>query len=324
LNAALAGELDTFLHDNGAATFIKEATTDDPGRYAGFDPSLLPRPSRHGELPPQAYRNAWLGPSNWLLVHNWGTWFGIEDIQGYNPIHIRRYGEYIDAMNGHRQEYHETNVFTSGISSPLLDLLNLRYFVVPANAADRRDLSAMARKLPVLYEDDHVLVIENPEALPRAWVVHEARTLPDTEIVRALADGSVNPREVALLEDAPPSMSAPAQGNDAVSYTRLSPESFSVAADAASPGLLVLSEIWDPGWHATIDGVPTTVLRTNGIFMAVPLEPGEHTVVFRYLPPHFWLGVAITLAGALALAGGGTWLYRREHHLGQVAEAASS
>jgi hypothetical protein len=324
LNAALAGDVDTFLHDNGAATFIKQATAEDPGRYAGFDPSLLPRPSRHGELPPQAYRNAWLGPANWLLVHNWGTWFGIEDIQGYNPIHIRRYGDYIDAMNDHRQEYHETNVFTTGISSPLLDLLNLRYFVVPANAASRRDLSVMALKLPVPYKDEHVLVIENPDALPRAWIVHEARTLPAAEIVPALADGSVNPRQVALLEDTPRALYVADQGGaDAARYTRLSPESFSVAASAPTPGLLVLSEIWDPGWQATVDGVPTDILRTNGIFMAVPLGPGDHELVFRYLPPHFWLGVAITVAGALGLLGGGIWLYRRERKVGLSREAVA-
>ena len=148
--------------------------------------------------------------------------------------------------------------------------------------------------------------------------------MPDAEIVPALAEGVVDPRQVALLEDTPPSMSAPVQGSDTARYQRLSPESFSVAANAASPGLLVLSEIWDPGWHATVAGVATPVLRTNGIFMAVPLEAGEHTVVFRYQPPHFWLGVAITLAGALALLAGGIWLYRREREPGRAAEAATS
>lgn len=314
LDGALAGELDTFLHDNGAANFIKQASAAEPGRYAGFDPSLLPRPSRHGELPPQAYRNAWLGPANWLLVHNWGTWFGIEDIQGYNPIHIRRYGEYIDAMNGHRQEYHETNVFTTGISSPLLDLLNLRFFVVPANAAERRDLSAMATKLPVPYEDEHVLVIENPDALPRAWIVHEARTLADEEIIPALADGSVDPRQTALLDTTAPALATPEGGEagDAAIYTRLSPESFRVTTRSAAAGLLVLSEIWDPGWQATVDGAATPILRANGIFMAVPAPAGEHTLEFHYLPPRFWQGMGITLAGALGLLGAGIWLYQRE------------
>jgi hypothetical protein len=183
----------------------------------------------------------------------------------------------------------------------------------------------MALKLPVPYKDEHVLVIENPDALPRAWIVHEARTLPAAEIVPALADGSVDPRQVALLEDEAPPLAAPEQtGTDSARYSRLSPESFSVAASAPTPGLLVFSEIWDPGWQATVDGVPTAILRANGIFMAVPLEPGNHEVVFRYLPPHFWLGVAITAAGALGLLGGGIWLYRRERRTGRAPEAVAS
>ncbi|MFT4039456.1 MAG: YfhO family protein, partial [Thermomicrobiales bacterium] len=313
MTAALGGQIAPFLDDNGAATFIRDASADDAGRYAGFDPSLLPRPSRHGELPPQAYRNAWLGPANWLLVQNWGTWFGIEDVQGYNPVHIMRYGEYIDALNGHRQEYHETDIFTPGIASPLLDLLNLRFFVVPANAASRRDLSAMATKLPVLYRDDNVLVIENPEALPRAWIVHEAQTLPDEQILPALASGSVDPRQTALLETTAPTLAQPPDaGAEAASYHRLSPEAFAVAATAASDGLLVTSEIWDPGWQATIDGRAAPVLRANSIFMTLALPPGEHTVEFRYVPPYFWLGMVLTAITALALLIGGVWLARRD------------
>ena len=44
---------------------------------------------------------------------------------------------YIDALNGHRQEYHERDLFPAGLPSPLLDLLNLRYLIVPADAPER-------------------------------------------------------------------------------------------------------------------------------------------------------------------------------------------
>ena len=80
---------------------------------------------------------------------------------------------------------------------------------------------------------------------------------------------------------------------------------------------------WQIG-QATVDGVPTPILRTNGIFMAVPLAPGEHTLEFHYLPPHFWLGVVITLAGAFALLASGIGLYRHERRTVRVAEAATS
>jgi hypothetical protein len=97
-------------------------------------PRSFPTSSPKAIAPSQAYRNHWRGAGELALVHNWGTWFGVEDIQGYNPIQTQRYVEYIDALNGHRQEYHERDLFPAGLSSPLLDLLNLRYLIVPADA----------------------------------------------------------------------------------------------------------------------------------------------------------------------------------------------
>ncbi|HZG67576.1 MAG TPA: hypothetical protein VEZ12_12585, partial [Herpetosiphonaceae bacterium] len=128
LEWSLAQESEPYLNENGVATFLAEQTATRPGRYAGFDPELLPDPQTIETIPPQlGYRasNSLNNPGVfWLLVHNWGTWFGVEDIQGYNPIQTQRYVEYIDALNGHRQEYHERDLFPAGLTSPLLDLLN--------------------------------------------------------------------------------------------------------------------------------------------------------------------------------------------------------
>ena len=114
-------------------------------------------------------------------MHNWGTWFGVADIQGYNPVQLQRYVEYIDALNGHRQEYHERDLFPAGLTSPLLDLLNLRYLLVPADAPERADLAPLVAELPTVYADEHVRILENPEALPRAWLVHQAEQVAPGE-----------------------------------------------------------------------------------------------------------------------------------------------
>jgi uncharacterized membrane protein YfhO len=70
---------------------------------------------------------------------------------------------------------------------------------------------------------------------------------------------------------------------------------------AQAPALLVLSEVWDPGWQATVGGVPTPVLVANHALRALPIPPGEHAVVLAYDPPHLRLGVAITLVTVLAM-----------------------
>jgi hypothetical protein len=313
LDAATAGETDQFLYQNGAARFLAAATRDHPGRYAGYDPALLPDVASSGELPPQAYRNHWLGPANWLLVQNWGTWFNVEDVQGYNPVQVQRYVEYIDALNGHRQEYHEADVFPSGLASPLLDLLNLRYLIVPAAAPERDDLAPLVAELPEIYADDHVRILENADAAPRAWLVHEAQQVAPGEALPLLADGAVDPRQTALLEAPPPSLSAPPDpATESVRVVHQEPDRIRVETAAAAPALLVLSDVWDPGWNATVDGAPAPIYLADHVMRAVPVPAGEHAVEMRYDPPSLRFGLAVTLLTIVLVAAISIGLLFRE------------
>lgn len=60
------------------------------------------------------------------------------------------------------------------------------------------------------------------------------------------------------------------------------------------PGFLVLSELDYPGWVAFVDGKPTQILKVNGIFKSVFLNPGKHQVEFRFIPMKFWYGLTVT------------------------------
>jgi hypothetical protein len=306
LQDSLAEASGSFLYANGAASFLAQQSATQPGRYAGFDPALLPNPKTIETISPQlGYRSA-RGLKNvgmyWLLVHNWGTWFGVEDIQGYNPLQSQRYVAYIDALNGHRQEYHERDLFPAGLRSPLLDLLNLRYLLVPADAPERVDLAPLLADFPSVYADAHVRVLENPEALPRAWLVHQARQVAPGEALGLLADGTVDPRQTALLETAPPTLSAPADpAAETVRLIQDAPDRLELDVHAESPALLMLSEVWDPGWSATVSGVPAPVSVADQLLRAVPIPPGQHTVVLAYDPPLLRVGLAITFVTVLAV-----------------------
>jgi hypothetical protein len=312
LRSAVSGDAESFLYANGAAAYLVDATRDNPGRYAGYDPALLPDVIAEGDLPSQAYRNHWRGPVNWLLVHNWGTWFGVEDMQGYNPLQTQRYVELIDALNGHRQEYHERDLFPAGLDSPLLDLLNVRYLLVPAEASERSDLTPLLAGLPTVYTDAHVRILENPEALPRAWLVHEARQVAPGEALPLLADGTVDPRRSVLLETAPPALSVPADPTaEAAQVVAHEPDRLELRVTAQAPALLVLSEVWDPGWQATVSGEPTPVLVANHALRALLIPPGEHPVVLAYDSPGMRLGLVISGLTLLVLVAAALWMGRR-------------
>jgi len=72
---------------------------------------------------------------------------------------------------------------------------------------------------------------------------------------------------------------------------------------AAGPGLLVIGEGWDPGWHARVDGAPARVVRVNGDRMGIVLGGGNHRVVLGHSARGFAPGLLVALlAGVLLVA----------------------
>ncbi|HYI15684.1 MAG TPA: YfhO family protein [Thermomicrobiales bacterium] len=304
--------LDEYYERTGAVAFIEQQGAEEPGRYVGFDQSQ--RAIADGQR--VLYRFQFASPETVeLLVNNRGTLHGLEDAQGYNPVQPRRFVEFLTALNGHPQEYHDANIYPEGFNSPLLDLLNIRYVVIPAEIPDdRNDLLRLSQQLPTIYIDDEVRVLENRQAVPQAWIVHEASQVARGEALPLLADGKVDPLRTALLETTPPEL-APATdpAADQVTMTTESPDRLELTTSSDAPGLLMLSESYDPGWHAYVDGSPVDVLVADHLLRAVPLPAGEHVVELRYEPRSLQIGVAISTVTALvvifalAISGWRTW-----------------
>ena len=78
-----------------------------------------------------------------------------------------------------------------------------------------------------------------------------------------------------------------------------------MAVDAATPCLLVLSEIYYPaGWQATIDGHPAEIHQTNYVLRSVVVPEGRHEVVMTFEPLSFTAGHLVSrIASTLVLAG---------------------
>ncbi|MCY4428455.1 MAG: YfhO family protein, partial [Halieaceae bacterium] len=80
-----------------------------------------------------------------------------------------------------------------------------------------------------------------------------------------------------------------------------------LAASANRPGYLVLSEVWYPGWRATVNGEAAPVLRANYTLRALPVPPGDLEVRLWYAPASWRRGLALFGVGFLLLAGLGLW-----------------
>ncbi len=70
--------------------------------------------------------------------------------------------------------------------------------------------------------------------------------------------------------------------------------------------LLVVSDLYYPGWEVSLDGLPWKMFRADYLFRAVPIPPGRHCISFIYQPTSFIIGVGLffaTVASVLVLLG---------------------
>ena len=83
-------------------------------------------------------------------------------------------------------------------------------------------------------------------------------------------------------------------------------------AAPVTDGLLVVSEVYGPGWQARVDGRSVDVLRADDILCGVPLTAGSHVIDLQYRPRSVPIGAAISIVALFALVGLALGLTRRQ------------
>ena len=64
--------------------------------------------------------------------------------------------------------------------------------------------------------------------------------------------------------------------------TRYEPNRVEVEVDAPGDAILLLNDLYYPGWVARVDGEIAPIARANTIMRAVAVPAGNHVVEFRY------------------------------------------
>lgn len=152
-------------------------------------------------------------------------------------------------------------------------------------------------------------VLEFTGALPRAKFYTDWQAgLSDTNTLEMLRYPGFDPAQKVLLAQSvdgiDPTTNAPPGEASIVSHA---PKQVVVKTKSVVAGVLLLNDRWHPDWQVTVDGQPAPLLRANFIMRGVAVPAGEHTVEFRFNPPHgtLWIslsaiGVGLILVGLLA------------------------
>lgn len=140
-------------------------------------------------------------------------------------------------------------------------------------------------------------------ALPRARLMGRPLYVKDqAEALAALPALGLRVRDRLVVEDPdrPIAADATVEGAGSARIVQDDPEQVAIETDCSGPAYLVLADTFDPGWSASVDGVPAPIRPAWVAFRAVALGAGRHRVVFRYAPAGFGVGLTVSLAGLIA------------------------
>jgi len=150
-------------------------------------------------------------------------------------------------------------------------------------------------------------VLLDTRALPRAYVLPRAQAFSPARhagltATQLVASPDIDLHSMLLIEGDPNTPQAPNGSQPVLAATQLEdlgPNAVRITATATVPSYVVLDDFYHRGWTAHVDGQPARVLIANALFRAVAIDPGTHTIEFRFEPLSHLVGAAISAVSLL-------------------------
>ena len=201
-----------------------------------------------------------------------------KSVGGYHAAKLRRYQELIEAyISPEMEQTFKAVASAAGDMTqvngdsvhPVLNMLNTKYFILP-------------------LKDGKTVPVENPYAYGNAWFVSNVKFVATAnEELEAMAGLDLHNEAVAdakfrdLLK---PVTKAASDSASIATLTAYEPNRLSYDVRSPKGGVVVFSEIFYPGWTATVDGQPVQIGRVNYVLRAITVAAGEHKVELAFFP----------------------------------------
>ncbi len=218
------------------------------------------------------------------------------DLTPYTAYPSRRLVELMEALD-------PASRYRSGVSRlssvellghPLLDLLRVSA-VLSLRAVEHP-------RLELRHADPPFHVYDRSGALPPARLVETGIATPtDRAAIGLLAQGAIDPTEATVLAPGVAARRAPGGSGEAaeLKFRWVDYHRFDVEVTGGRGGWLVFHGASHPGWKATVDGRDATFVRTDHVYRALWLEPGDRVVRTKYEPWSLRIGAGCTLLGLI-------------------------
>ena len=219
------------------------------------------------------FRVANIGAGNPFNETSNATSYYHHSIGGYHAAKLHRYQDLIDRMlNGELQRFvgaineaeGRMELVPGDSLAPALNMLNTKYFIFGSG--------------------QHAQAIENPYANGNAWFVDELKFVPNADAEMQTLQKLDTKHQAVADERFKAQLDGSKLGKGSVKITAYEPNELHYDVESEQGGVVVFSEIYYPGWTATIDGQPAEPGRVNYVLRALKVPAGKHQVKLEFRP----------------------------------------
>lgn len=204
-------------------------------------------------------------------------------IRGYSGNASVRLNNYINRVKNLPLTTSQAAVFSIPITQQILGL-SLDYVLVPDRAT---------------VEGQQQIKIRRPSPpTPRYYIAEAVVTAKSQdEALEYMLTHSSDIYKTSIVEDlSSVPVPAPIASDENIIVINYSPNKMELKVKTSQERLIVISEMYDKGWKASVNGIQARVFPTNYLFRGLIVPAGESDVVLRFLPDSFVIGRYVSLA----------------------------
>jgi hypothetical protein len=229
--------------------------------------------------------------------------YGLEEVRGYDAVDPGKFFKLFELACDRDSTFYYSYARTLMAAPdgrvvdhvlklhPVADLLNVRYLIF--RQPPRSDLKFR-------LQQDEYWIIENASVLPRAYVPLSAQVVKnDDEALLQMSPFEFDPRQTVFMTD---DLGLPETMHGQASVHYETPTRLTLDVDMQTAGLVLLSDLWDTGWRAELDGTPCPIYRVDVALRGFQVPSGKHAIICTYDPASVRIGFAAAAAACAVLA----------------------
>ncbi|MDO8269615.1 MAG: YfhO family protein [Candidatus Levybacteria bacterium] len=208
-----------------------------------------------------------------IMPPNFFTYYRIQTIEGYDPLYLKSYAEYIVALERNKPDvslpYGFNRIITPhNYNSKLFDFLNVKYVLSFDELVQPNFVK--------VFQEGQTKVYENKRGYQRAFFVENV--IESKNVIADLFQYDLS--KTAVVEE-PNSQQVNKYSVGIANIQKYSENSIIIKSSNNGPGFLVVSDAFYPTWSVFVDGVKGKIVKTNHAFRGVLVPKGNHTILFK-------------------------------------------